>query len=72
MTAPTRSKVLGLYRSILKAAREWKGGPEEQEYIRREAATLFRRNMHLADSEQIAAKVTKLALCYAVVTYRPD
>lgn len=46
-----RARVLGMYRYIMRGARTWEGGPAEQQAIRDEARTLFRRNQHAPDSE---------------------
>lgn len=60
MAVATRPAVLGLYRRVLRLARRWQaasGRPEdsarEQQYILREARTLFRKNKDLTDTDQI-------------------
>eukprot|EP00793_Prasinoderma_coloniale_P001955 PRCOL_00002463-RA len=52
-----RAKALSLYRAILRTARTWEGGAEEQAYIREEAGALFRKNRGATDPETIDAKL---------------
>eukprot|EP01117_Protostelium_nocturnum_P009652 TRINITY_DN3451_c0_g1_i1.p1 TRINITY_DN3451_c0_g1~~TRINITY_DN3451_c0_g1_i1.p1 ORF type:complete len:124 (-),score=27.69 TRINITY_DN3451_c0_g1_i1:385-717(-) len=52
-----RMEVIGLYRSIMKMARRWEGGPAEKRYIRNEARNLFQKNKDLSDESQISAKI---------------
>ncbi|CAL8468964.1 g8505 [Coccomyxa elongata] len=59
MRAPpdTRSRVLSLYRRILRTSRTWQGGKEEREYIEREARSQFRRNAAAHDPADVDAMV---------------
>lgn len=64
----TRSKVLSLYRRILRTARTWQGGEAEQQYIQKEARTLFKQNKHLQDPEEIEAKASYAPVLAAAAT----
>mmetsp|Transcript_32996 Transcript_32996/g.53372 ORF Transcript_32996/g.53372 Transcript_32996/m.53372 type:complete len:114 (-) Transcript_32996:106-447(-) len=59
--ATTRSRVLSLYRDIMKRARTWKskGCIEESKYIVEEAGKLFRKNRDITDQHLIAEKITE-------------
>lgn len=67
----TRSKVLSLYRSILRTARTWQGGQAEQQYIQQEARTLFKQNKHLQDPEEIEAKASCAPVLAAAAINHP-
>eukprot|EP00471_Norrisiella_sphaerica_P011312 CAMPEP_0184496450 /NCGR_PEP_ID=MMETSP0113_2-20130426/33970_1 /TAXON_ID=91329 /ORGANISM="Norrisiella sphaerica, Strain BC52" /LENGTH=112 /DNA_ID=CAMNT_0026883071 /DNA_START=76 /DNA_END=414 /DNA_ORIENTATION=+ len=57
--ASTRSKVLALYKDIMRRARIWegKGNTAESEYIVSEARKLFRKNKDIEDNSLIAEKI---------------
>ncbi|DBA97157.1 TPA: hypothetical protein ACH3X1_014923 [Trebouxia sp. C0004] len=46
MPVCSRTKVLSLYRQILRTGRLWAGPSEEQQYIKSEAKRRFRTNQH--------------------------
>jgi hypothetical protein len=50
------SKALSLYKSILRTGRKWPE-PEERDYIKTEAKTLFRANRGLKSQEAIDRKL---------------
>eukprot|EP01129_Flabellula_baltica_P000656 TRINITY_DN10629_c0_g1_i1.p1 TRINITY_DN10629_c0_g1~~TRINITY_DN10629_c0_g1_i1.p1 ORF type:complete len:150 (-),score=26.69 TRINITY_DN10629_c0_g1_i1:22-441(-) len=54
-----RKKALSYYRKCFRIASTWKNGtvPEEQQWIREEAETLFRKNMYLKDPKAIERKL---------------
>lgn len=57
----TRSRVLSLYRQILRTARDWRSAANnaeaEKQYIREEARRLFKANKHLTDAKQVQLKI---------------
>ncbi|KAF6259999.1 complex 1 protein-domain-containing protein [Scenedesmus sp. NREL 46B-D3] len=55
----SRSRVLSLYRTILRTGRSWQGPQEEREYIRQEARAVFRQHKHLASPAEIEAKLVE-------------
>jgi len=59
MAASASSRALSLYRRILRAAREWKGPPEERAYIETTAKHDFRQHRQLPQQEA-QAKVSVL------------
>eukprot|EP00270_Netrium_digitus_P003968 TRINITY_DN14821_c0_g1_i2.p1 TRINITY_DN14821_c0_g1~~TRINITY_DN14821_c0_g1_i2.p1 ORF type:complete len:156 (-),score=35.05 TRINITY_DN14821_c0_g1_i2:243-668(-) len=50
-------RALPLYRSILRAASNWKGSAEEKLYIQEEAKSLFRKHRDISDMEAIKQKI---------------
>ena len=68
MSLPSRQKVLGLYRTILRGGKKWdnpnakskKQVKEESDYIIAEAKELFRKNKQLSDETIIQEKVTRI------------
>ena len=61
---PLRTQVLSLYARIFRVARGWRAlDPNEtkveQNYMKEEARSLFRKNKNLADSEQIKLHLTE-------------
>ncbi|WIA19741.1 hypothetical protein OEZ85_005661 [Tetradesmus obliquus] len=53
----TRSRVLSLYRTILRTGRQWQGPQEEREYIRQEARAAFRQHKDVTSAAEIEAKL---------------
>ncbi|KAA8494032.1 LYR motif-containing protein 1 [Porphyridium purpureum] len=70
------TRAISLFRKIMRAAHRWEA-PDEREYIRKEAYTLFRQNSGLTDAEQIEAKLheattrLELGLYYGIPYPRP-
>ncbi|VDD83785.1 unnamed protein product [Mesocestoides corti] len=59
-----RARVLDLYRRLMRLSKSWTSATndirqtvEEQEYIKQEARTLFRRNANLTDPQAIEAHI---------------
>eukprot|EP00877_Chromochloris_zofingiensis_P014267 jgi/Chrzof1/9094/Cz03g35250.t1 len=55
----SRQRVLSLYRRVLRTARGWEGGQQEQRYIVREAKQQFSKHKGLTNSQDIETKLTE-------------
>eukprot|EP00007_Cunea_sp_BSH-02190019_P008317 CAMPEP_0174238706 /NCGR_PEP_ID=MMETSP0417-20130205/12156_1 /TAXON_ID=242541 /ORGANISM="Mayorella sp, Strain BSH-02190019" /LENGTH=193 /DNA_ID=CAMNT_0015317575 /DNA_START=240 /DNA_END=818 /DNA_ORIENTATION=- len=55
VAAAQRQRVLGLYRWLLRASRNWPRGEKERKYIREEARDALERNRSVRSPEQIEA-----------------
>lgn len=53
MNAVLRGRVLSLYRSILRAGRDWTGTRAEKDYIQSEARRQVRENRNVSDMHEI-------------------
>ena len=67
MSLALRHEVLRVYRQILRAAADWSSATQqqtqaEQEYIKTETKTQFRKNKHLTDNEQIKERISEAKL----------
>ena len=68
-TSVTRTKVLSLYRKILRTAKHpeyWKDPEIDCPYIPKEARRLFKRNSVLTDPERIQVKIDEASQRYDI------
>eukprot|EP01080_Neovahlkampfia_damariscottae_P005722 gene5722-9542_t len=65
----SRVQALNWYRKIFRAGKEWKGKPEDREYIFGEARKLFRQNMNIKDKESIERKLFEAETRYELAIH---
>eukprot|EP01095_Lingulamoeba_sp_RSL-Kostka_P004730 TRINITY_DN15952_c0_g1_i1.p1 TRINITY_DN15952_c0_g1~~TRINITY_DN15952_c0_g1_i1.p1 ORF type:complete len:152 (-),score=46.90 TRINITY_DN15952_c0_g1_i1:76-531(-) len=77
MSVCYRSKVLVMYKKIIKAGLQWEGAQKESTYIIQEAHYLFRKNKDIVNNQMISDKLNEaearyeLALHYQIPYPRP-
>lgn len=59
MPVCSRTRVLSLYRQILRTGRLWAGPPEEQQYIKSEAKRQFRVNQHTSNPVDLDKQIVE-------------